>query len=188
MLLTMDELRHRLSDRRLVVVAERTGVNYRRLLRLVDGVQAAEESDLKALTEYLEPTARHEALPRSRPAPLAGSRDRGRAPRATRACLRAGAGGGRSRAGWSRCRATASGRSGHGCSDAPRPASARRSRRAAAPPGPCALGRVLVSASSARGAHGALVAHITKSSRDMSTTGSTSCQSPRSTRPPTRTL
>jgi hypothetical protein len=55
----MDELRHRLSDRRLVVVAERTGVNYRRLLRLVDGVQAAEESDLKALTEYLEPTARH---------------------------------------------------------------------------------------------------------------------------------
>lgn len=59
MLLTMDELRHRLSDRRLVVVAERTGVNYRRLLRLVDGVQAAEEGDLKALTEYLEPTARH---------------------------------------------------------------------------------------------------------------------------------
>ncbi len=58
MLLTMDTLRERLGDRRLTVVSAGSGIPYTRLWRLMTGRQEATESDLRALTLYLE---RHDA-------------------------------------------------------------------------------------------------------------------------------
>lgn len=57
MLLTMDTIRARLADRRLYVVAQETGINYDRLLRLVSAKQEAREEDLARLTAYLERTS-----------------------------------------------------------------------------------------------------------------------------------
>lgn len=53
MLLTSDEIRKRLADRRLTAVAEETGINYNRLWRLVRNRQEASEEDLTRLTDYL---------------------------------------------------------------------------------------------------------------------------------------
>jgi hypothetical protein len=54
MLYTMKELRERLGDRRLTVVAQATGIAYDRLWRLMTAKQEATESDLAALTAYVE--------------------------------------------------------------------------------------------------------------------------------------
>lgn len=54
MLLTMDTLRERLGDRRLTAVSAASGIPYTRLWRLMTGRQEATESDLRALTLYLE--------------------------------------------------------------------------------------------------------------------------------------
>ena len=54
MLLPMDTLRERLGDRRLTVVSAASGIPYARLWRLMTRRQEATESDLRALTLYLE--------------------------------------------------------------------------------------------------------------------------------------
>jgi|DEB0MinimDraft_3_1074331.scaffolds.fasta_scaffold549235_1 hypothetical protein len=54
MLYTMQQLRERLGDRRLTVVAQATGIAYDRLWRLMTAKQEATESDLAALTAYVE--------------------------------------------------------------------------------------------------------------------------------------
>lgn len=53
MLLTSDEIRKRLADRRLTAVAEETGISYGRLWRLAKNRQEASEEDLTRLTDYL---------------------------------------------------------------------------------------------------------------------------------------
>lgn len=58
MLLTMDILRERLGDRRITAVSAASGIPYARLWRLMTRKQEATESDLRALTLYLE---RHDA-------------------------------------------------------------------------------------------------------------------------------
>jgi hypothetical protein len=50
----MDTLRERLGDRRLTVVSAASGIPYARLWRLMTRRQEATESDLRALTLYLE--------------------------------------------------------------------------------------------------------------------------------------
>lgn len=54
MLYTMKQLRERLGDRRLTAVAQATGMKYDRLWRLMTAKQEATESDLAALTAYVE--------------------------------------------------------------------------------------------------------------------------------------
>ncbi len=54
MLYTMQQLRERLGDRRLTVVAQATGLSYDRLWRLMADKQEATETDLAALTAYVE--------------------------------------------------------------------------------------------------------------------------------------
>ena len=54
MLYTMQQLRERLGDRRLTVVAQATGIAYDRLWRLMTAKQEATERDLTALTAYVE--------------------------------------------------------------------------------------------------------------------------------------
>lgn len=54
MLYTMQALRERLGDRRLTAVAQATGMKYDRLWRLMANKQEATESDLAALTAYVE--------------------------------------------------------------------------------------------------------------------------------------
>jgi hypothetical protein len=54
MLLPMEELRNRLVDARLTIVAEKTGIQYHRLWRLMQAKQIADENDLTALTAYVE--------------------------------------------------------------------------------------------------------------------------------------
>jgi hypothetical protein len=54
MLYTMQALRERLVDRKLTAVAQATGLSYDRLWRLMSQKQEATESDLAALTAYVE--------------------------------------------------------------------------------------------------------------------------------------
>jgi len=53
MIYTMDEIRVRLADRKLPVVADACGIPYPTLWRLMVGRQEAKQSTLEALTNYL---------------------------------------------------------------------------------------------------------------------------------------
>lgn len=54
MLYTSDQIRARLADRNLRQVAERAGVGYHALWRVMAGKQIADETMLARLTEYLD--------------------------------------------------------------------------------------------------------------------------------------
>jgi hypothetical protein len=53
MIYTMDEIRVRLADRKLPVVADACGIPYPTLWRLMVGRQEAKQSVLEALTNYI---------------------------------------------------------------------------------------------------------------------------------------
>jgi hypothetical protein len=53
MVYTMDEIRVRLADRKLPVVADACGIPYPTLWRLMVGRQEAKQSVLQALTNYI---------------------------------------------------------------------------------------------------------------------------------------
>ena len=53
MVYTMDEIRERLRDRKLSVVADICNIPYPTLWRLMVGLQEAKQSTLEALTNYI---------------------------------------------------------------------------------------------------------------------------------------
>jgi transcriptional regulator with XRE-family HTH domain len=52
--LSIDQIRERLQDRKLVAVAKRSGVSYRTLINLVKGETKPTYGTLKLLSDYLE--------------------------------------------------------------------------------------------------------------------------------------